>query len=606
MNIFKIFMLLFMFIHSLIEATNVNALYISPDSIPCEFESDSEFDYKPEVDVYLYEPLLEPRFVDGILYWHLSNPSLLATSGEKSKLRKWNGKTHKFSTHRTNMLEELPAFLSRQKILPKLYVFTGVTTREDVDHFIHALRASSYDTFTEEGDIWKFEHRYKWHTYWNEAGQILIVSRHGFIGKNLTEAVTIDSSYFGQPLHIGNMLAIRVKLDLTRYANVLVYYSNAFNLDVIKKRGIDPGSVTITGHPSVIGLELALNRARSFFNDTENPLIVTSNLNLPIIPGENGTLSDHLRDTLKVPVKLTLHSSPGNFDSEQNILSRFTLNHKGSIDFSNPEHSSELVDLVSLDRMHEGFAQYKMTMKVIKFHSTTWFPFPVMNDDIRTANQILEETTIQTNLTETNTLNQQMVDYSLRTPSGHFPIYAEMQIPEHQPIKPDEFCNHSSYPVVDIPAITGTKVHKFGPTNSINLSLNYPGAEILRFARELLPADSTVHIMMDQKQKVYAIPVRHAKKQCRAIEKNINHAAFGALEKGTDGTLKLSSVQWGTGSRNLWIHITGRDPNEYANDIYPPRKFDHKYVEKHQGRTYRYFVFRGFKPDLVQDTSPKH
>ena len=568
-------------------------------------------DKKPAVEVHVYDPISQNKYADGLLYWHLSDPKLLAQAKEETREKTWNKKKYPFSVQRSNMLEELPAFLSRKALHPKVYVITGMMTGEDGSRLYAALRMSYFDRLQVEGDKWKFQRSRDWQHFWAESGGMLVLSFYGFpedVSPDV-RAVKVDDVHSGKTVHVGNMMTIRIKLDKKRTANLLVYYTNDFNLAALKRRGFDVGFPAIERHPAVIGLEQALNRARESFSGSSDPLIVASNINIPLFPCEPNGLASHLDNTLRLDIRVSPISSHGNFNAMKNTLSSYTLETQGHVDYLNVSSTSELLDFVGLDKQY-GDSRNKMTMQVVEFTSTCRYSFPV-NKTCGPGQKLVRQRYLNSARASSDVLaamGEEMVnasekvisEYSIDTVSGHYPIYADLVIPEHQMIAPDALCQAYAYPVLDLPAFKEGEAVAPDASGKVTIQTDIDTVnEILRFARDILPNDSGVYIMMDPQQRIYAVPYRSGEKSCQHDKwmKLSGDAGLGKLEKTTRGFIHLSDMRLRGQDVSLWktlTGITGINPNRYATNFIRSTTIesDHHTSDEVNGRRYNYKFYR--------------
>lgn len=559
-------------------------------------------DYKPAVDVHVYEFLAQNKYADGIVYWHLGNPGLLAQPLEAGREKTWNEKKYRFSVHRTNMLEELPAFLSRKALHPKVYVITGIITEQDVVSLMTALQVSYFDRLTAASDGLRFARSRSWKGYRHESGGVLVLSFYGFPDdvSPLVEGVYVDDPHSGKNVHVGNMMTIRVKLDEQRTTNLLTYFVNDFNLAALKKRvGFDVGQPSVDRHPAVIGLGQALNRARATFGSSRDPLIVTSNINIPLFPAEPNGLACHLDQTLQLDIRVSPQSCRGNFNTMKNPLASYTLETSGSVDYLHNDSSSELLDFIGLEKQY-GDSRNKMTMQVVEFTSAGQFSFPVekvcVPDQKLLRPGYLNRAKASADIlagmdADAWSASEQVTpDYSISTASGHYPVYAELVIPEHQPIDPESFCQTYAYPIFDMAAFRGGEV--------VTIDIHVVN-EILRFAKELLPNNSGAFIMVDRQQKVYAIPDRSGSSTC-SNEDCVNwsdDAGFGKLEKTRKGYVLLKDMMLRGKKTSLWQTVIGSNPYKYAAGFIRSTvgEFDYNASAVVNGRQFNYKVYRLFR-----------
>ncbi|MGI9283024.1 MAG: hypothetical protein ACR2PX_25795 [Endozoicomonas sp.] len=335
-------------------------------------DSEPKTNTKPALNVYLNEHWYRDAGSDEIIFWHMDHPSIFAVGDEAFREDEFLNTKVKASLHRSNMLEELPAFLSKKEVFPKVYIITGHLTRQNIRDFISAVKNASYDSVVKQKkDVWNY--------YWSE-GSFLVVSHYGFASKNaFQQELWLDESQFGKKIHAGNMLAIKVQMDKERSVDLMVYFSTTFNFYHLREmQKLNSGMPELTRHPAVAGLEQALNLAREKGYGIKAPLVVAGSTNIPLFPKANNGFLDHLQSNLHLHTASHNKQSAvvGNFNAENNTASSYWLGMTGGPDYLFNDSMSELIDWVATSGS-TGLQQPHLTMKTIEFESLCRYSMPI-------------------------------------------------------------------------------------------------------------------------------------------------------------------------------------------------------------------------------------
>ncbi|KEQ16251.1 SRPBCC family protein [Endozoicomonas numazuensis] len=564
---------------------------------------------KPTLDVYLNEHWYKDANTDDIIYWHMDHPSLFAVDDEAFREDDFKDGKVNVSLHRSNMLEELPAFLSRKGIFPKVYIITGHLTHQNIRDFRSAVQNASYDSVvSRKENIW---------TYYASEGAFLVVSRYGFPSKEaLLKEVWLDESLFGKKIHAGNMLAIKVKTDEIRSIDLMVYFSTSFNFSHLREQQkLQADLPDITRHPVVAGLEQALMLAKEKGYGSISPLVVAGNTNIPLFPEVNNGFLDHMQSNLHLHTATWNKKSPvvGSFNTMNNTISSFWLGLTGGPDYLLNDSVSELIDWIAISGS-TGLKRPNIKMKAVEFESVCRYSMPIqkicgqgysLKRQVMLNKAVLESTILDNMPEEVRSgAEEKVLDYVVNAPSGHHPIHAKLTHPDLRTQQQTHFCEVSRMDILDLKSVTG--LAPITPDEEGTIDLALPPEiikKVFEFAEQEMMPDSEVNILMDRQQNVYALPVRAGPRDCNPIVHAWSgDAGLGRVVRTQQGKIQLKEMMLRREKVDMWSQmfkqLSTSNPDDYAEQYFASGKELQKLGEplEANGRTYTYYIQRRAMP----------
>ncbi|WP_062270724.1 hypothetical protein [Endozoicomonas arenosclerae] len=558
---------------------------------------------KPAIDVYLNEHWYRDASSDDIIYWHMDHPSIFAVDDEAVREDDYMDRKVKVSLHRSNMLEELPAFLSRKGIFPKVYIITGHLTRQNIRDFVMAVKNASYDSVvSQKKDAW---------SYYQSEGAFLIVSRYGFPSKkNLLQEVWLDESQFGKKIHAGNMLAISVKTDEVRSIDLMVYFATSFNFNHLREQQkLQADLPDVTRHPVVAGLEQALTLAKEKGYGATSPLVVAGNTNIPLFPEVNNGFLDHMQSNLHLHTATQNKKLPvvGSFNAMNNTISSFWLGLTGGPDYLLNDSMSELIDWIAISGS-TGSERPNLKIKAVEFESVCRYSMPIQKTCGKGyslkrqafLNKAVPARTILENMPEEvrSGAEEKVLDYAVNAPSGHHPIHAKLTHTDLRTQQQTNFCESCRMDIFDLKSVTGLAAISPDERGAISLPL-HPEIikKVFEFAEQDMLPDSEVNILLDKQQNVYALPVRAGPKECNPIVHSWSgDAGLGRVVRTQQGKVQLREMMLRREKVNMWSQMfkqfSTSNPDDYTEQYFASGKELQKLGEPLEinGRIYNYYI----------------